>query len=104
MKVNAKTGRVVTIKSVVPEEELMLITRNGVVNRQGVEQIRIIGRATQGVRLVSLDNEDAIVDVARIIPDDDEEEMDGVSGGDEGVETDEEVAITAEEGGEGEDA
>jgi DNA gyrase subunit A len=74
MKVNDKTGRVVSIKSVVPDEELMLITRNGVVNRQSVGAIRIIGRATQGVRLVSLDEADAIVDVARVIPEDDEGE------------------------------
>ncbi|MEX1258328.1 MAG: DNA gyrase subunit A [Gemmatimonadota bacterium] len=94
MKVTARTGRVVSIKSVVPGEELMLITRNGVVNRQSVDATRIIGRATQGVRLVSLDEADAIVDVARIIPEDDEE---GLEGGDvEGAE----VSVVVEEEGE----
>ncbi len=70
MKVSPKTGRVVSIRSVVPGDELMLITRNGVVNRQRTEEIRVIGRATQGVRLVALDPRDVIVDVARVIPDD----------------------------------
>ena len=67
MKLTAKTGKVVSIKSVAPGEQLMLITKNGVVNRQRADEIRIIGRATQGVRLVSLDPEDAIMDVARVV-------------------------------------
>jgi DNA gyrase subunit A len=70
VKVSEKTGEVVTIKSVVDEDELMLITRNGVVNRQRVEEIRVIGRATQGVRLVSLDEDDHVMDVARVMWDD----------------------------------
>jgi DNA gyrase subunit A len=67
MKLSGRTGKVVTIKSVSPGEELMLITRQGVVNRQSADEIRVIGRATQGVRLVSLDDDDEIMDVARLI-------------------------------------
>lgn len=67
MKLSGRTGKVVTIKSVSPGEELMLITRRGVVNRQSADEIRVIGRATQGVRLVSLDDDDEIMDVARLI-------------------------------------
>ncbi len=81
MKLSKRTGRVVTIKSVVPGEELMLITRNGVVNRQGADAIRLIGRATQGVRLVSLDEGDAIMDVARIVQENGEEEPAAGEGG-----------------------
>ncbi len=73
IKTNSKTGKVVAIKSVLPTDEVMLITRNGVVNRQRIDAIRVIGRATQGVRLVSLDAKDQIMDVARVIADDDEE-------------------------------
>lgn len=69
LKTSEKTGKVVAIKSVVPEDQLMIITRNGVVNRQRVDEIRVIGRATQGVRLVNLDKGDRVMDVARIIPD-----------------------------------
>ena len=69
LKTNEKTGKVVAIKSVVPGDELMVITRKGVINRQRIDEIRVIGRATQGVRLVNLDKNDSVMDVARVIPD-----------------------------------
>jgi DNA gyrase subunit A len=70
LKVSEKTGEVVTVRAVTDDEQLMMITRNGVVNRQRVSEIRVIGRATQGVKLVHLDKGDAVVDVARVIVDD----------------------------------
>jgi DNA gyrase subunit A len=90
MKLSAKTGDVVAIKSVLPDDQLMLITRNGVVNRQRADEIRVIGRATQGVRLVNLDKGDQIMDVARVIPDengngDDEPGEDGMAAGEAGA-------------------
>ena len=69
-RVTEQTGSVVAIKEVFPHDELMLITRNGVVIRQSVEGIRVIGRATQGVRVIALDEGDVLVDVARLIPED----------------------------------
>jgi DNA gyrase subunit A len=81
IKTSEKTGRVVSIKGVTDEEQLMFITRNGVVNRQSVAEIRTIGRATQGVRLVNLDEGDTVMDVARVVLDDeDDEEMEGEDG------------------------
>jgi DNA gyrase subunit A len=68
-RVNDQTGKVVAIKGVLSQDELMLITRNGIVNRQKVNEIRVIGRATQGVRLLMLDDGDVLVDVARVVPD-----------------------------------
>ncbi len=68
LKTTDKTGKVVAIKSVVPHDQLMVITRNGVINRQRIDEIRVIGRATQGVRLVNLDEGDVVMDVARVIP------------------------------------
>ena len=70
LKTTERTGKVVAIKSVVPGDQLMVITRNGVINRQRIDEIRVIGRATQGVRLVNLDENDSVVDVARVIPED----------------------------------
>ena len=70
LKTTDRTGKVVAIKSVVPGDQLMVITRNGVINRQRIDEIRVIGRATQGVRLVNLDENDSVMDVARVIPDD----------------------------------
>ena len=49
------------------DDELMLVTKNGVINRQPANQISVIGRNTQGVRLIALDNKDTLVDVARVI-------------------------------------
>jgi DNA gyrase subunit A len=82
LKLNEQTGQVVAIKGVLEDDELMLITRNGVVNRQRVREIRTIGRATQGVRLVQLDEQDLIMDVARVVPDEAEpEEVAAAAGG-----------------------
>jgi len=77
VRTGEKAGRVVTIKSVIEDDQVMIITRNGVVNRQRVSEIRTIGRATQGVRLVNLDEGDRVVDVARVIAEDVEEEGGG---------------------------
>jgi DNA gyrase subunit A len=67
-RLGERTGRVVAVKTVQPGEDLMVITRNGVVNRQGIDAIRVIGRATQGVRVVSLDEGDVVMDIAVVEP------------------------------------
>ncbi len=86
IKTGKKAGEVVAIKSVVEEDEVVIITRKGVVNRQRVSEIRTIGRATQGVRLVNLDKKDQVMDVARVIAEDadEAEEMKEVPGLDVG--------------------
>jgi DNA gyrase subunit A len=69
LRMSDRAGKVIAIKEVLPGDELILITRNGVVNRQPVDQIRVIGRNTQGVRLMALDEGDLVVDVARLVAD-----------------------------------
>jgi DNA gyrase subunit A len=64
---------------VVPDDELMLITRNGIVIRQSVNGIRVIGRNTQGVRLINLDAGDVVMDVACMVNEDDIAEAVGES-------------------------
>jgi DNA gyrase subunit A len=82
-----KTGDAVSIKEVLPDDELMLITKQGVAIRMPVKGIRVAGRNTQGVRLVHLDENDLVMDVARVVPDDETEpgeageEPAGVGGG-----------------------
>jgi DNA gyrase subunit A len=71
VRTSPKTGRVVAIKEVRPGDELMIITRRGVVIRQGVDGVRLIGRNTQGVRLINLDPRDAVVDVACVVREED---------------------------------
>ena len=73
LKLSKKTGRVVAVRAVTRDDQLMVITRKGVVNRQPVSDMRVIGRAAQGVRLVNLDKGDAVVDVARVVGDDDDQ-------------------------------
>ena len=68
-----KTGDVVGLMEVLPEDEIMLITRGGMIIRSPVSQVRVAGRATQGVRLVNLDGSDVVTAVARVIPEDDKD-------------------------------
>jgi len=75
-----KTGNVVGVMEVLPEDEIMLITRNGVIIRSSVAQIRVTGRIAQGVRLVNLDDGDILTAVARVVPEDD-----GEAAGDDSV-------------------
>ncbi len=66
LKTTPKVGKLVAIKEVVDEDDFMIITQKGVILRQKVKDISIIGRNTQGVRLIKLDENDAIADVARV--------------------------------------
>jgi DNA gyrase subunit A len=66
-----KTGDVVALMEVLSDDELMLITKLGVVIRMPVKGIRVSGRNTQGVRLVNLDAGDLVMDVARVVSEDD---------------------------------
>jgi DNA gyrase subunit A len=70
IKTNEKTGRVVAVMEVHPGDELMLMTRDGIINRQSVDGIRVIGRNTQGVRLINLGSGDRVMDVARVVNED----------------------------------
>jgi DNA gyrase subunit A len=70
LKRTDKTGPLVALKEVQPEDELMLITKHGVIIRQPVEGIRVISRNTQGVRVMNLDAGDTVVDVARVVNED----------------------------------
>jgi DNA gyrase subunit A len=65
-----RTGHVVALMEVVPEDELMVMTRGGIALRTKVSEIRVVGRVAQGVKLVSLDDQDVVSAVARVIPDD----------------------------------
>jgi len=68
----SRTGTCIALKEVIPEDELMVITRAGVLIRVPVAGISIIGRNTQGVRVMHLDEGDLVVDVARVVKEDDE--------------------------------
>ena len=67
LKKTARTGHIIALKEVQPQDELMMITRNGVIIRVPVDGIRVIGRNTQGVKVMNLDAGDSVVDVARVV-------------------------------------
>ncbi len=76
-----KTGDAVSIMEVLPEDELMLMTKQGILIRMPVRGIRVAGRNTQGVKLVNLDSKDLVMAVARVVPEEEgEAEVVGADG------------------------
>ena len=67
MKTTDRVGNVLAVKEVVDKDGLMIITQKGIVIRQDIKSIKVIGRNTQGVKLINLDEGDKVTDVARII-------------------------------------
>jgi len=76
MQVTDKTGKVVSIKSVSDADDLMITTKEGIAIRMAVKDLRVMGRATQGVRVIRLDETDAIADLAVLTASDDKDELD----------------------------
>ncbi|MCB9359760.1 MAG: DNA gyrase subunit A [Flavobacteriales bacterium] len=74
INVTDKTGELIAIKNVTDEDDLMIINKSGIVIRLAVQSLRVMGRATQGVRLISLRNNDSIAAVAKVEHSEDEEE------------------------------
>src|SRR3989441_7517304 len=72
-----KTGNIVALKEVLPDDELMMITKKGIMIRVPVEGIRISGRNTQGVKIMNLTPGDLVVDVARVVKEDEAEDGEG---------------------------
>jgi len=105
IEVTEKTGGLVAIKAVNPEDHLMITTKNGVMIRMPLDEIRVMGRATQGVRVIRLSKSDEIADVTRIAdPGEDEEtpteegsENEVTTSDDIGTENNEETPDTPEE-------
>lgn len=74
MKSSDKNGSVISIREVVDNDDLMIITTKGIMIRQNVGEIRVMGRNTQGVRLIKLHDNDTISAVASVVGEDDEAE------------------------------
>jgi DNA gyrase subunit A len=66
MNVTDKTGKVIAIKEVSDQDDIVIITERGLIIRQHVRRIRVMGRNTQGVRLIDLRDGDSIADIARV--------------------------------------
>ena len=72
ISITDKTGSLVSIKNVSDSDDLMIINRSGIAIRMEVESLRVMGRATQGVRLINLRDDDAIAAVAKVLKDDED--------------------------------
>jgi DNA gyrase subunit A len=75
LNITDKVGNLVSIKEVTDEDDLMIITNRGIAIRIHVSDLRIMGRNTQGVKLIKLSDKDGIASVTRIVREDDEEEI-----------------------------
>ena len=77
ISITDKTGGLVAIKNVCDSDDLMIINKSGIAIRMSVEDLRVMGRATQGVKLINIKGNDSIAAVAKVMKDDDElEEVD----------------------------
>ena len=72
INITEKTGNLIAIKVVDDNDDLMIINKSGVTIRMSIEELRIMGRATQGVRLIRLDDDDEIASVAKVEIDEEE--------------------------------
>jgi DNA gyrase subunit A len=73
ISITEKTGNLVSIKNVTDEDDLMIINKSGIAIRMAVADLRVMGRATQGVKLINLKGNDSIAAVAKVMKDDEED-------------------------------
>lgn len=72
VKTTPKVGKMISLMEVVDKDELVIITTRGMVIRQAVKNIRVIGRNTQGVRVINLREGDSIADIAKVVTEDED--------------------------------
>ena len=72
VKTSDKVGKMIAMMEVVDTDELVIITTKGMVIRQGIKNLRVMGRNTQGVRVINLKEGDTIADIAKVISEDDD--------------------------------
>jgi DNA gyrase subunit A len=75
LNITEKTGNLISINAVSDNDDLMIINKSGLTIRMAVEDLRVMGRATQGVKLINLKGSDSIAAVTKVMKDDEEEEI-----------------------------
>ncbi len=96
INVTEKTGELISIQAVTDENDLMIINRSGLTIRTSVDQIRVAGRATQGVRIINLREGDSIASVMAVPKSEEEEEVVALAEGAEGAVAEVPAEISAE--------
>ncbi|MDP1624121.1 MAG: DNA gyrase subunit A [Bacteroidales bacterium] len=109
LNITEKTGDVIAVKEVTDNDDLMIINRSGVIIRMAVANLRVMGRATQGVRLIKIDEGDSIAAVAKVDVEDAEDVIDEViaetvDSKDEIIHDQPDQPVVNDETGEGEDS
>jgi DNA gyrase subunit A len=100
LTITEKTGNLVAIKSVTDADDLMIINRSGVAIRISIEDLRVMGRATQGVKVINLRTDDEIAAVAKVIKEEDmvdEDKVRDIEVDETNNSTDESIGNTNEE-------
>jgi DNA gyrase subunit A len=82
VKTTPKVGKLISLMGVVDKDELVIITTKGMVIRQAVKNLRVMGRNTQGVRVINLKDKDSIADIAKVVTED--EDINGKNGNNNG--------------------
>ena len=80
INVTEKTGNLVAIKNVTDEDDLMIINKSGITIRMAVADLRVMGRATQGVRLINIKDNDSIAAVAKVMHEEEDEDAENEVG------------------------
>ena len=97
INVTEKTGKLISIQAVTDDNDLMIINRSGLTIRTSADQIRVAGRATQGVKVIDLREGDSIASVTAVPKTEEEESVDGVETTETTVEATAEVAVETTE-------
>ncbi|MFK8010298.1 MAG: DNA gyrase subunit A [Saprospiraceae bacterium] len=98
IQVTEKTGSLIALKAVKDEDDLIITSKEGIMIRIGVNEIRVMGRATQGVRVIRLDDEDGIADVAVITESEEDENIEITESSEVGEEANDQIAESTKEG------
>ena len=93
LNITEKTGSLIAIKNVTDNDDLMIINRSGLTIRMSVSGLRVMGRATQGVRLINLRDKDIIAAVTKVAIDEQEQEQEEMNGEDNEIQTENEGLI-----------
>jgi DNA gyrase subunit A len=102
LKTNSRNGNLISLLEVVDNDDLMIVTKEGMIIRQAVDKISIIGRNTQGVKLIGLNEGDKVFDVTRIVAENgddlqDEDELEDSKNADQIVESEEDTTVSDEQ-------
>ncbi|MCG2420372.1 DNA gyrase subunit A [Aequorivita sp. F47161] len=85
INITEKTGKLVAIKNVTDEDDLMIINKSGIAIRMAVADLRVMGRATQGVRLIKVREDDAIAAVAKAMKNEEDDELENLDESNDGI-------------------